>query len=312
VIRKNIDKTPITLIKAGNFEEFLYERDSALLEISTESEDYNKEVQARLQVQRALLWLSINKGFFAQLIANLNVYGSSSLDPPTMATNGLNLVYHPDFVLTQTKAAIRFILCHEVLHCAGQHMSRRGTRHPLVWNWAADYVINPILDIDVDSNFEWPVNKDGSRMGLFEEKYAGMRAEDVYEIIMDELGGKPPPDGGDGGDGDGGPGGDSGPPDGASDFGHVLDAEKDLPGPDSDASVAQEVAGGAGPGDEDEGDIPDGKGAGGDEEGDGDGEKGDGPPPSIKGMQVRVTSGPHKGKTGKVKDVLPNGDIIIE
>jgi len=305
--------------------------------------DADKENQARVKVNRNLLWINSKKGFFAQLLAKLNIYGSSDPRYTTMCTNGLNIQYHPDFVLSQSDAAIRFVLCHEILHCVGDHMTRRGNRNPLLWNYAADYAINPILNEEVvPGQFEWPKQPDGSRMGLFEEKYVGMRAEDIYDLIKEDIEQqkKATEDSGES------------PESGT----HVIDSIEDLSEPDSEDSVVQDVRddqeddqpkGGAiypierdpnnppggdkpeGPG-EPGGDKPEGPGEpGGDKpEGPGDfpvdgkpegpGEPGGDKPgepggqPSIVGKRVRITSGPNAGKMGIIKKVLPNGDIIIE
>lgn len=299
-----INKRDLKLIKAGSFKEFLYERDSAVLESDAE----DKEVRARIKIQKAILWININRGFFGQLLSNLNVYGSSDPNYPTMATNGLNIQYHPDFVLSQSDAAIRFVLCHEILHCVGEHMSRRGNRNPLLWNYATDYAINPILNAESDNNFAWPKNPDGTRMGLFEEKYEGMRAEDIYDDLLKDpqrqkqLEQLPS----------------------NTNFGEVIDADQDLGEPDSQASVAQETYGDEeegegqpkpGPGKPGapqkpgEGEPQSGPGSGdqpSDQKGDEEGET------SIIGKKVRVTEGPNAGMIGTVKQVLPNGDIIIE
>ena len=298
---RHIDFSGLRLIKAGSFKEFLYERDSSLFEDNTEE----LEVKARIKVQKAILWININRGFFGQLLANLNIYGSSTIRPKTMCTNGLNIVYHPEFVLGQSDAAVRFVLCHEILHCVGDHMGRRGNRDPLLWNYAADYAINPILDSESDSNFSWPMGPDGKRMGLYEKKYEGMRAEDIYDILINDPETKKQlesmPD--------------------VSDFGQVVDADQDLDGPDSAASVAQETFG------DEEGEeatgsgIPkpqQGKPEGSPKPGEGgepqpgeDGEPGDSQA-ELVGKKVRVTEGPDAGKIGTVKQVLPNGDIIID
>lgn len=289
-----------------NFDGFIVQRNQILLESDRDMPMEEKLIKARIKVNKALLWVNVNRGFFGRLLGNLNIYGSSAIDPPTMCTNGLNIVYHPDFVLTQTDAAIRFVLCHEVLHCVGDHMTRRGNRDPLLWNYAADYAINPILDDEIDErNFAWPiVPETGEIMGLFEEKYSGMRAEDIYDdLIKDrskssskakewEQRGK--------------------------DFGKVVDSTEDLPGPDNEDSIVQDVTGdagdniGKGQGNPKEGDpkgvSPGGPGKPGESPGDSDGPSGS----NIVGKRVTITSGPNKGKTGVVKRVLPNGDIEIE
>jgi hypothetical protein len=305
---KHLDKKGLRSIKSGTFKDFLYERDSALLEDGS-TED--KEIRARIKIQKAILWININRGFFGQLLANLNIYGSSDPKYPTMCTNGLNIQYHPDFVLSQSDAAIRFVLCHEILHCVGDHMGRRGNRPMGLWNTACDYAINPILDAEKDSNFAWPKNPDGTRMGLYEEKYAGMRAEDIYDDIlkdqkkMQELEQMGPEE----------------------NFGAVTDADQDLSAPDSEQSIAQETFGDEeedttqqqqtqpqpGEGEDEKGEEGDQKKPGG--EGGEQGEDAEGDQDStsqLVGKKARITEGPDKGKIGTITKVLPNGDVIIE
>lgn len=275
--------------KVSKFKEFLIKKDSYII---LESEggfiDKDQERKARIRVNKAVIWINVNRGFFGRLLANLNIYGSSALNPKTMATNGLNIIYHPEFVMRQNKGGINFVLCHEILHCLGDHMTRRGTRDPEIWNHAADYAINPILDAEVGRDFEWPKKEDGTRMGLFEEKYSGMRAEDIYDdLIKKQKEGSFKP--GDSKDWD---------------FGNVEDSTKDMPAPDSENSVVQDARA-----EEGEEGKERGKGAPG-EEGDGD-EEGESGTSNIVGKRVTITDGPHKGESGIVKEVLPNGDIII-
>lgn len=296
------------------FEEYVVEKNNYELFEG----DADKENQARVKVNRNLLWINSKKGFFAQLLAKLNIYGSSDPRYKTMCTNGLNIQYHPDFVLSQSDAAIRFVLCHEILHCVGDHMARRTQdgvdRNPLLWNYACDYAINPILNEElVPGQFEWPKQPDGSRMGLFEEKYVGKRAEDIYDLLKEDMEQqkKATDEAGEG-------------PKGGI---HVIDSDEDLSEPDGPESIVQDVRGeqeeesemgeggdtpGGMKGDK-EGDKEgegEGKGKPGDKPGDDEGEA-DGQP-NIVGKRVRITTGPNAGKIGTVKSVLPNGDIIIE
>jgi hypothetical protein len=143
-------------------------------------------------------------------------------------------------------------------------------------------------------------------MGLYEEKYAGMRAEDIYDDIMnseemkqmlEKMKEK-------------------------NNLGEVEDATDNLPQPDFEEDIAQrrfqdeddEEEMGSGP------QIP-GKpgdkgekqpGGAGDQPGEGD-DKGDKQDSSnLVGKKVRITEGPDAGREGVIKQVLPNGDIIIE
>lgn len=280
--------------KVLNFKDYLYVRESKKIDESFSNllteDDSEKSNKARIKVNKALIWININRGFFARLLANLNIYGSTKLNPPTMATNGLNIVYHPDFVLSQSDAAIRFVLCHEILHCVGDHMSRRGNRNSLIWNFAADYAINPILNAESSGTvFNWPLNDDGTRMGLYEEKYEGMTAEVIYDLLTENMPEtKKIPRGGN--------------------FGDVQDSDDDLPEPDSEDDIVQRVDYDEDEDGEDRRPIKpkDSKGEGEPKQGGDEGNQ------SLIGRKIRITEGSDKGKIGTIKQVLPNGDVIIE
>ena len=319
--------------RVKNFSQFVVENFDPTLNES----DYQKEVDARVKVHRNLLWINARKGFFAQLLSKLNIYGVSDPRYQTMCTNGFNIQYHPDFVLGQSDPSIRFVLCHEILHCVGDHMSRRGSRDPLLWNYACDYAINPILNVEiVGGAFEWPANLDGSRMGLYEEKYEGMKAEDIYDLLVNDKQQQEKADEAFKDD----------PQKGI----HVIDADEDL-GEPNEESVVQEVGDEEGEGEgkpvvnpggdpgeepgepgEEPGGYPGGDpggdpGDGPGEPGDGQGEPGNGPGgkpgedgkpgdggsgQDLIGRRARITAGPNAGKIGTIKQVLSNGDIIIE
>jgi hypothetical protein len=294
--------------KVKNFSQFVVEN----LDPTLNESDYQKEIDARVKVHRNILWINARKGFFAQLLSKLNIYGVSDPRYQTMCTNGFNIQYHPDFVLGQSDPAIRFVLCHEILHCVGDHMSRRGSRDPLLWNYACDYAINPILNVEVVGGaFEWPANLDGSRMGLYEEKYEGMKAEDIYDLLVDDKQQQEKAD--------------EAFKDDPQKGMHVIDADEDL-GEPNEESVVQEVGDEEGEeGEEGEGQKP-GMPKPGEEQGEGDPQKGQGKPgeeggdgkeeggsgQDLVGRRVRITAGPNAGQMGTIKQVLPNGDIIIQ
>lgn len=183
-------------VKHGSFKSFV--------KFINENEDFGSEdfenadlgydpIEISRRIRRSIIWMNINKADYADLLSNVDIYGSDEIRPKTMCTDGKRIIFHPEFVASQTDAAIRLVLAHELLHCIGDHMSRRQDRDPKIWNYACDYAINPILDGEnfgqASNETAWPKNEDGSRMGLLEEKYAGMRAEDIYELIKN----MPPP-----------------------------------------------------------------------------------------------------------------------
>ena len=68
---------------------------------------------------------------------------------PTAATNGRDVMYNPEFVdkITDDKE-LNFIVLHEALHKAFQHMmlwKKLWKESPMLANMAADYVVNATI-----------------------------------------------------------------------------------------------------------------------------------------------------------------------
>jgi hypothetical protein len=300
-----------------NFDEFVRIK---VVESVDNPEDYAQEdyTEVNRKIRKIIIWLSINKGFYAELMANLDIYGSDEINPKTMCTNGIEIIFHPEFVTKQKEEALRLVLAHELLHCIGKHQERRGTRDPKGWNIACDYAINPILE--GEPGFEWPVDETGQKMGLYEEKYEGMSAEDIYDLLIEEgvlnPDGKPK----------------SSKMAKSAELGEVVDEDSEVPGPgqgmdiqvsdDDEPNGGQNGSGDDGDEGDEEGDKPgNGSGDEGDEEGEGDGPgNSPGNKPSDKpgnnqqqsqlprvGQKVRLSD----GREAVIKKVYPNGDIDV-
>lgn len=65
-----------------------------------------------------------------------------SEDIPTMATDGWDIFYNPEFLKKLTIQEAVAVFMHEYYHIIYDHVQRRGTRNPLAWNLAADVVVN--------------------------------------------------------------------------------------------------------------------------------------------------------------------------
>ena len=125
-------------------------------------------------------------------------------------TDGKTQWYDPAFVVTLTNGQVVFLLCHEVMHKYSFHQTRRGDRHPKLWNMAGDHFINlqlwKVIEEERErrgrSCMEWIPNI------LYDERFTDMSTEQIYDILYKEN----PPEGGNGrkgdcegdGDGDGG------------------------------------------------------------------------------------------------------------
>ena len=114
--------------------------------------------------------------FFTALCFSLQHIWDENI--PTAATDGRSIRYNPEFFESLTKTERLFLLLHETLHVAFQHMTRKGDRNDYIWNMAADYVINYIL---VNRNFSMPAG------GLYDSKYADWSTAEVYDDLNQQT-----------------------------------------------------------------------------------------------------------------------------
>ncbi|MBW4603795.1 MAG: hypothetical protein KME29_30590 [Calothrix sp. FI2-JRJ7] len=97
----------------------------------------------------------------------------------TAATDGKDIFYNPEFLLALPAAQLDGVLLHEVLHAALLHVPRRGVRDAILWNFAADIVINGI--IMQQGYFELPAG------GLRDQKLEHFSVEEIYEILSKDA-----------------------------------------------------------------------------------------------------------------------------
>lgn len=126
-------------------------------------------MDASTKITKARTKLLLHNVFFSTLALKLRPEAS---EMETMATDGIRLLYSPKFVLDITMEELQGVICHEVLHCAFLHHTRRGQRDPKKWNRATDYAINLLLTEDF--KMELPEG------GLIDTIYRGMSAEEIY------------------------------------------------------------------------------------------------------------------------------------
>lgn len=142
--------------------------------------------------------------FFTDLLYNLKVQAKTPLTvrgQRTIAcTDGVRLLYDAEMWEDLPIATRVFVLLHELMHVALGHTFRRGSRRHDVWNIACDYVINDMLVIAGNT-----LPDEG---GLHDIRFRNMSAEQVYDILIEEI----PPGGH--GEGDEKPVGGSGDPGG--------------------------------------------------------------------------------------------------
>ena len=96
----------------------------------------------------------------------------------TAATDGKNIWLNPEFVLSLEFNEYAGLIVHELLHAALQHCSRRRERNAMLWNVAADIVVNGIILNDTD--YKIP------KGALVDPELCKLCAEEVYEQLQSQ------------------------------------------------------------------------------------------------------------------------------
>lgn len=96
----------------------------------------------------------------------------------TAATDGQDIFFNPVYLASLTSAQLDGLLLHEVLHAALLHVTRRRERDPVLWNMAADIVINGI--IDDQGGFELPPG------ALRDPQSKHLAVEELYDLMLME------------------------------------------------------------------------------------------------------------------------------
>lgn len=134
-----------------------------------------------IEIKRAITDLIINEPFFGSLIMKANLIENTTWCQ-TMATDGKDIFYNPEFVKTLNKRELVFILCHEIMHKIWMHCQRMQAKKydKQLYNIAADYIINWVLD---DNPY-----MARPACALYNPKYDdSWTAERVYEDLKNTL-----------------------------------------------------------------------------------------------------------------------------
>ena len=107
-------------------------------------------------------------------------------DLPTAATNGRDVMYNPKFIETLNDKELNFVVLHEALHKAFQHMhlwKKLWKESPMLANMAADYVVNYSI-YEADDRNEITMMPSSA---LFDKKYAGMTTKQVFDLLKKDA-----------------------------------------------------------------------------------------------------------------------------
>jgi predicted metal-dependent peptidase len=130
----------------------------------------------------ARVGLLLRHPFFGNMATRLKIEEGTEW-MGTAATDGRTIYFNRKFFEPLSVKQVEFVIAHEILHNVFDHMSRRESRNPKIFNIAADYCVNGQLVRDRIGEH----NIEGITI-FHDAKYYGMGAEEVYDKIFDEMG----------------------------------------------------------------------------------------------------------------------------
>jgi len=143
-----------------------------------ELDEMRKDVLDRIIIAR--VGLLLRHPFFGNMATRLKIQAADEWCP-TAAVDGRNLYFNTQFFNAMNNKEIEFVIAHEILHCVFDHLGRRDERNPMLYNIAADYIVNNLLVRD-------RIGEKPSIVDCFQDfKYEGWTSEEVYEELFKEA-----------------------------------------------------------------------------------------------------------------------------
>lgn len=120
--------------------------------------------------------------FFGILALKLQL--NVNYDISTAATDGEKLHFNPEFVSTLSEPQLNWLVVHEVMHPALQHLWRKGDRLSDMWNEACDYAIHDIMmQFKESSDYKKAAMLEMPKGGLYNKDFRDMSADQIYDEI---------------------------------------------------------------------------------------------------------------------------------
>ena len=144
--------------------------------------EMREEVLDRIIVAR--VGLLLRHPFFGNMATRLQIKAADDW-LPTAAVDGRNLYFNTQFFNAMSNKEIEFVIAHEILHCVFDHLDRRTWQDrnldPVLYNIAADYIVNNILVRD-------KIGEKPKLVDCFQDfKYDTWTSEEVYEDLFKQA-----------------------------------------------------------------------------------------------------------------------------
>lgn len=132
------------------------------------------------RIVTARIGLLLRHPFFGNMATRLKIEAADDW-LMTAAVDGRKLYFNTQFFNAMSNKEVEFVIAHEILHMVYDHLGRREERNPMLYNIAADYIVNNLLVRD-------RIGTKPKVVDCFQDfKYEGWTSEEVYEELFKEA-----------------------------------------------------------------------------------------------------------------------------
>ena len=132
--------------------------------------------------------LMVRMPFWGDILSHVDVVENNGFE--TACTNGRVIYYNSQFMRSLNKGQRNYILLHELFHIVLLHFKRQNGKDQEIWNVAADYVVNGMLEQLIKETRETSsfmgISFKRPPCGCFLERYDDQSVEEIYNDIYSD------------------------------------------------------------------------------------------------------------------------------
>jgi len=133
-------------------------------------------VNYQQKIEKAKGRLMLEHPYFGTIASGLKLEKSDAIE--AFLSDGNILQFNDDYFDAAPVEDVEFALANGAMHSVLKHEKRAGERYDWLWQLATDYTINSML---MRNGLSLPDRAN------FQERFEGMYAEEVYEILRSEI-----------------------------------------------------------------------------------------------------------------------------
>lgn len=128
------------------------------------------------KISKAKARLMMDHPYFGTIASSLDIEVSDDIE--SFSSDGDTLKYSSDYFDEAMIDDVEFALANGAMHTLLKHTQRSGARNDRLWQLSTDYTINSML---LANGLSLPPRVD------YQERFDGMYAEEIYEILKSEI-----------------------------------------------------------------------------------------------------------------------------